>query len=116
MERIRSVIFYKRYFLEFYTTLPKEARKKINYSLYMIETQLMVPEKFFKSIKTELGLYEIRASMGNNQYRIFCCLDDDSIVVLFHGFHKKTQKTPTSEIRKARQLMKEYYQTKKTTL
>ncbi len=98
MERIRSVIFYKRYFLEFYTTLPKEARKKINYSLYMIETQLMVPEKFFKSIKSELGLYEIRASMGNNQY------------------NTKTQKTPTSEIRKARQLMKEYYQTKKTTL
>ncbi|MBQ2554443.1 MAG: type II toxin-antitoxin system RelE/ParE family toxin, partial [Prevotella sp.] len=32
----------------------------------------------------------------SNIYRIFCCFDEGSLVVLFHGFQKKTQKTPRS--------------------
>ncbi len=33
--------------------------------------------------------------------------------LLFHGFQKKTQKTPEKEINKAIQLKKEYYARKK---
>ena len=35
--------------------------------------------------------------------------DGDTIVVLFNGFKKKTQKTPKSEIDKAVKLKDEYY-------
>ena len=31
-------------------------------------------------------------------YRVFFIFDDGQIVVLFNGFQKKTQKTPTNEI------------------
>ncbi|MHB1546192.1 MAG: type II toxin-antitoxin system RelE/ParE family toxin [bacterium] len=34
-------------------------------------------------------------------YRIFCFMLDNSSVVLTHGFIKKTQKTPASEIETA---------------
>jgi len=36
-----------------------------------------------------------------NIYRVFFIFDDGNIVVLFNGFHKKTQKTPPNEVEKA---------------
>lgn len=35
------------------------------------------------------------------------------IVVLFNGFHKKTQKTPSKQIKQARKIMNEYFKEKK---
>ena len=50
--------------------------------------------------------------MESNIYRIFCCLDGGAIVVLFHGFQKKTQKTPEKEIRRSEAIKKEYFRSK----
>jgi len=43
------------------------------------------------------GLMEIRCKLKNRQIRVFFILHEGSIVLL-HGFIKKTQKTPNSEI------------------
>lgn len=59
------------------------------------------------------GLYEIRASYNGNIYRAFFIFDEGNIVMLFNGFQKKTQKTPSKEIEKALELKKEYYAAKK---
>ena len=37
----------------------------------------------------------------------------DKLVVLINGFQKKTQKTPKSEIEKAKSIMAEYYEQKR---
>ncbi len=58
------------------------------------------------------GLYEIRVELGSNIYRIFCCFDQGNLVVLFNGFQKKTQKTPSSEIERALKIKKEYFDEK----
>jgi phage-related protein len=50
------------------------------------------------------GLYEIRIEYQGNIYRIFSCFDEGNLVVLFNGFQKKSQKTPTGEIEKALKL------------
>ena len=113
MEKIRDIIFYKTYFKEFYIQLDENARTKINYVLKLIQTQERIPIKFFKFIEGSKGLYEIRVKVETNIYRVFCCYDKGSIVVLFNGFVKKTQKTPKSEIEKAEAIMKEYYENKK---
>lgn len=113
MEKIRDIIFYKTYFKEFYIQLDENARTKINYVLKLIQTQERIPIKFFKFIEGSKGLYEIRVKVETNIYRVFCCNDKGSIVVLFNGFVKKTQKTPKSEIEKAEAIMKEYYENKK---
>jgi phage-related protein len=71
-----------------------------------------VPEKFLKHIEGQKGLYEIRIEVGSNIFRIFCCFDKGKLVVLFNGFHKKTQKTPKQEIQLALKLMTEYFDKK----
>jgi phage-related protein len=58
------------------------------------------------------GLYEMRVQVGNNIYRIFCFFDAGRIVVVLHGFQKKSQKTPKKEIALAERLKKEYYEQK----
>lgn len=45
--------------------------------------------------------------------RAFFIFDEGNIVMLFNGFQKKTQKTPSKEIEKALELKKEYYAAKK---
>ena len=113
MDKIRSIKLYKSYFKDFYIAQSKGVRDKINYSLYMVETMKIIPSKFFRNIEGSEGLYEIRTESGGNIYRVFCCMDVDSIVVLFQGFQKKTQKTPAKEIKMAERLRKEYFKDKK---
>ena len=112
MQKIRTIKFFKSYFMDFYISLPKNVRDKINYSLYMVETQLVIPTKFFKQIKASNGLFENRTEFAGNIYRIFCCMDSGSIVILFNGFQKKTQKTPKNEIEIAERLKEEYFKSK----
>ena len=113
MDKIRSIKLYKSYFKDFYIAQSKGVRDKINYSLYMVETMKIIPSKFFRNIEGSEGLYEIRTEYGGNIYRVVCCMDVDSIVVLFQGFQKKTQKTPAKEIKMAERLRKEYFKDKK---
>ncbi|MDY6004794.1 MAG: type II toxin-antitoxin system RelE/ParE family toxin [Parabacteroides sp.] len=108
-KKIRSIRFYKNYFKEFYVEQNEEVRRKINYSMKMVETQRIIPKKFFRNIDGSDGIYEIRTEYAGNIYRILCCLDKDAIVVLFQGFQKKTQKTPLKEIQMAERLKKEYF-------
>ena len=109
----RKIIFHKQYFIEFYTTQTDEVRRKINQVLKLVETQERIPKKFLRSIETVEGLFEIRIEMASNIYRIFCCFDKGNLVVLFHGFQKKSQKTPANQIARAEKLKQEYFNEKK---
>ncbi len=80
--------------------------------LFVVTHADKVPQKFLQHIEGQKGLYEIRVEAGNNIFHIFCCFDKGKIVVLFHGFQKKTQKTPKAEIDLAVKLMKEYFDNK----
>jgi len=57
-------------------------------------------------------LYEVRVEYQFNIYRILCCFDEGKLVVLFNGFQKKTQKTPTEELERAMRLKNEYFKSK----
>ena len=111
MNSERRILVYKDYFLTFYRALEAGAQKKIDYVLDVLKMQERVSEKFVKFIKD--GLYEIRASYNGNIYRAFFIFDEGNIVMLFNGFQKKTQKTPSKEIDRALELKKEYYAGKK---
>lgn len=55
------------------------------------------------------GLFEIRARGPEGIGRaFFCCMKGQRIVIL-HGFIKKSQATPTKELRLAKQRMKEVF-------
>lgn len=109
---IRQVVVYAHYFKEFKKTLSKKTLAKIYQVFLCIMTMERIPEKYFKAITSVKGLYEIRVEEGGNIYRIFCCLDEGNLVLLFNGFQKKTQKTPIEEIERATRIMKEYFENK----
>ena len=100
---------YANYFKDFKKTLRKETLQKVYQVFIYIMTQEQVPVKFLKAITGVTGLYEIRVEEGGNIYRIFCCMDDGRLVILFNGIQKKSQKTPPEEIERAKRIMNEYF-------
>jgi len=59
------------------------------------------------------GLCEVRTTFDKNEYRVFFYVEREQVVVvhatmvLVHGIHKKTQKTPPADIALAQRRMKE---------
>ncbi len=113
MNKKRELNFFKDYFEKFYDNQTIKIQRKILWTLRIIEDIDRIPEIYLKHLKNTSGLYEIRVQVGNNIFRIFCFFDIDNIVVIGHGFQKKSQKTPKQQIEKAEQIRKEYYDSKK---
>jgi phage-related protein len=109
MERHRQIIYFKNYYFDFFDKQSEKVKNKIDYVLFLITVADRIPQKFFQHLEGTNGLYEIRVEYQGNIYRIFCCFDEGNLVVLFNGFHKKSQKTPINELDKAVKIMKEYF-------
>lgn len=108
----RKIIFYENHFFDFFSKLDIKAKNKIKYVLELIEQVPKIPKKFLKHLSGSKGLYEIRVKHQSNIFRIFCCFDEGKLIVLFNAFHKKTNKTPKAELKKAAQLRKQYFNQK----
>jgi len=106
---IRNIFYYKSYYLDFYSTLNPDVKKKFNWTLQLISGIELVPEKYFAHMTGTSGLFEIRVEVGSNIYRVFSFFDEGKLVVLINGFIKKTQKTPKSEIELAEKIKKQYF-------
>lgn len=107
---MKKIIAYKSYFNDFLEVLSAQERKKCLRALDLLMTEEKIPHHYIKYIRD--GIYEFRTNYGNNEFRVFFIYDGDTIVVLFNGFRKKTQKTPENEIKKAIRLKEEYYEAK----
>jgi phage-related protein len=109
----RKVIVYGAEFWDFYNSRNKKVQEKIDWVIGLVRTLKIIPEKFFKHIEGEEGLFEIRVKAGSNIYRIFCFFDEGNLVILVNGFQKKTDKTPKNEIERAKRLKLSYYEEKR---
>ena len=109
----RELFFFSDYFETFYDGQSDKVKRKILWTLKVIRELEQIPETYLKHIKNSSGLYEIRVQVGNNIFRIFCFFDVDNLVVVGHGFQKKTRKTPKQQIEKAERIKTEYYESKK---
>ena len=112
MERLRQIIYFKNYFLDFFDQQTEKVKEKIDHVLFVVTVADRIPLKFFQHLEGTNGLYEIRVEFQGNIYRIFCCFDEGQVVVLFNGFQKKSQKTPSEELDKAVKIMNEYFDEK----
>ena len=81
--------------LEWLKDFNKEERKTIDRDIKY--TQYSWPWKMPLIKPLGGGLMEMRIKVKDKQIRIFFILHD-SIIVLLHGFVKKTQKTPKNEM------------------
>ena len=106
----RSIVYYKRYYLDSFQNQTEAVKLKFNWTLGIISSLERVPDKFFKFI--EEGIYEVRVEVGGNIFRVFCFFDEGQLVVLMNGFQKKTQKTPKNEIMLAKKIKNEYFNEK----
>ena len=67
---------------------------------------IMVREPYLKHLDD--GIFEVRAQVGSNISRVLYFFFMGKQFILTHGFIKKTQKTPSSEIDKAKKYRHEY--------
>lgn len=120
MAEKRQIILYKTYFIDFYSSLNNKIQEKIDFILEILATQSFVPQTYVKFIENSDGLYEIRVSVKNNEYRILFFFESSSlieggkIVILGNGFLKKDKKDYKNAINKAHQIKKEYFDENKT--
>ena len=112
MNKRRELLFFKNYFQDFYDGQTPKVQKKILWTLRLVEDLDRIPEVYFKHLEGTDGIYEIRIQSGSNIFRVFCFFDSNSVVVVGHGFQKKSQKTPDREIEKAERIKREYNEEK----
>lgn len=106
--KFRTAIFYKDYFEKFFIEQSEKVKAKIIWTIELIEELERIPEIYLKHIESTVGLYEIRIKLGSDIYRIFCFFEHGKLIILTNGFHKKKQKTPKKEIKRALKIKEAY--------
>lgn len=93
---------------EFLDSLSFKHAKKVAWVLELIERLDKVPVQYFKKLKNTDEIWEVRARLGSNSFRILGFIDGDEFIILTNGFSKKSQKTPKQEIEMAEQRKADY--------
>jgi phage-related protein len=109
---IKYAIIFLEWAKEFLDTLDDKTRKKVMYNIWK-SREVSDPELFKK---LDGNIWEFRTKFMTNQIRLLAFWDktekEETLVVATHGFIKKTQKTPKSEIEKAEKIRKQYFKEK----
>ena len=91
----------------FLDSLDSKTAQKVAWVLKLIEELDIVPKQYFQKLPGTDDIWECRIQMGPMIYRILAFFDNGNII-LTHGFIKKTQKTPRSEIERAERYKADY--------
>lgn len=90
-------IFKTPEFDEFYDSLPQKVKDKFEYVLLVTQRVYNISTKFVKHIENT-DLYEMRVSVGSNEYRsVLFAVDHSNVIeakriILLNGFLKKSSK------------------------
>jgi phage-related protein len=93
---------------DFLDSLSGKQFQKVAWVLQSIEELDVIPTTYLKKLTNTDGIWEVRVQFGGNIFRLLGFFEGDNLVVLNHGFQKKTQKTPTKEIKVAENRRKDY--------
>lgn len=106
-------VFYLDEALLFLQSLPTKVLEKIVFNISKIEQGILDNELFKKLGNT--NIWEVRTIFNGNCYRLFAFWDTDAatLIIATHGIIKKTQKTPSKEIKKAEEIRKRYFELKR---
>ena len=86
--------------------LPDADRNIIGQDLMRVQFRWPVGMPFCRSLGD--GLWEVRSTLDTNRIaRLLFCFVEGQLIAL-HGFTKKTQKTPDTELKTARKSMQEF--------
>lgn len=97
-------------FDEFFMNLSDRVKDKFLYVFQVIQSVYNISTKFVKHLE-KTDLYEMRVSVGSNEYRtILFAVDHDNIIestriILLNGFLKKSSKDYKKQIEIARTIL-----------
>jgi len=97
---------------EFLDSLTGKQAQKVAWVLKVVEELEMIPKQYMKKLVGTDDIWEIRVQYANDIIRILGFFDGGDLVVLNHGFFKKTQKTPKQDIAISEKRKKDYLRRK----
>ena len=109
-EEIRSIL-YTDEFNSFYLALDDRTREKYKQGIDILKTVYVLSTKFVKKI-VNTNLYELRVSVGYNEYRsILFCIDHENVIqatkiILLNSFLKKDSKEYRKQTKIATNILK----------
>lgn len=92
--------------LDFIKELPKDDRSKIGFELKTLQIGFPVGMPLCRALGD--GLFEMRTSLPSTREARLLFLTHGQKLIVLSGFIKKSQKTPESEMRTARERKKAY--------
>lgn len=92
---------------EFLDELDPKMRTKMLRSIMALQ-EMGVSLRMPLSEYLEDGIFELRAQVGTNISRVMYFFMIGNQAILTHGFIKKTQKTPSREIERAKKIRSDY--------
>lgn len=104
------IIFKTTEFEEFFNSLPPRVQTKMDYVMNVIATVYNISTKFVKHLDNT-DLYEMRVSVGTNEYRtVLFAIDHDNVIeakniILLNGFLKKDNKDYRKQIKIAEAIL-----------
>lgn len=114
---MREIVLYRTHsgrspVSEFIRSLSREQKEKVTAVLRRLERDGRVPPQYFKKLHGTDGLWEVRAEVRGDGFRLLGFFDGPVLVVLVSGFAKKTEQVPRSEIGTAHARRQEYFRRK----
>ena len=111
----RIEVIYLKQAEEFTNSLEINPKRKLFQAMRKNRERLF--GQWFTKLKSSDGIFEFRVDDSGKYYRLFAFWDTEedemTLVVVTHGLIKKTNKTPLSEIQKAEQIKREYFEEKR---
>jgi len=103
---VKEIVFYRTArgsspVTDFLDSLSGREAQKVAWVLRLIEEIEVVPAHYFKKLSGYSDLWEVRVEFSGNALRLLGFLHGTKLIVLVHGFKKKSQKTPPGDIRLA---------------
>ncbi len=89
-------------------TLTDTQVTKITWILKLIRETDQIPAKYFKKLINTNEIWEVRARVGKNTFRLLGFIQNQQLIILTNMFQKKAQKTSRKEIKLAEERKKEY--------
>ena len=109
----RFKVIYSANAKDFLQRMEPKTREKIIYNIR--KSSYVIDPKLFKKLDNT-DIWEFRTLYNGKQYRLLAFWDKgkdvDTLVIIAHGFIKKTENTPLKEIARANEIMKAYFEQK----
>ena len=108
-ENLRT-IYRSEEFNVFFESLPEKVKEKFEYVFLVVQRVHNVPTKFIKRLENT-ELYEMRISVGTNEYRsVLFAIDHTNVIeakkiILLNGFLKKSSKDYKRQIEVAHKIL-----------